>query len=328
MKILYLGSEVYGYELEIKKKLEEKNDVIYLNYMPSSIKLSILKVIKLFFGKKIYNLLLSHEINKCLKKSLKNTEKMEIDILFTVAWSLLKKENLLFLENFFSFKRKKLYLWDDVSKLKNFFEYRDYFDEVYSFDEEDCKKYTLKYRPTFYSERLKKSKKKGEINYIFSFIGEYSFRRANILKKIVNNYTNVYIHLYYNMYVYILKYLFNKEYKLKDIKFFKISREKYNQILQESKVVVDLINGKQTGVTQRTLDAVFLEKKIVTNNENIKLLPIYLENNVLIINENESIEEVSLKITTFLSTEYVKYSEEIINYYSLDKWVGEIFGKF
>ena len=72
MKILYLGSEFYGYELEIKKKLEEKNDVIYLNYMPSSIKLSILKVIKLFFGKKIYNLLLSHEINKCLKKSLKN----------------------------------------------------------------------------------------------------------------------------------------------------------------------------------------------------------------------------------------------------------------
>ena len=136
-----------------------------------------------------------------------------------------------------------------------------------------------------------------------------------------------FIYLYYSPYIYLLKYLFNKEYKMKDIKFSKISRENYNNILQESEIIIDLINSEQTGVTQRSLDAIFLEKKIITNNANIKLSPIYLENNVLVINEDQTKEEIISKVNTFLSTEYIKYSKEVIKYYSLDNWVEELFYK-
>ena len=133
--------------------------------------------------------------------------------------------------------------------------------------------------------------------------------------------------MYYSPYIYLLKYLFNKEYKIKDIKFSKISRENYNNILQESEIIIDLINSEQTGVTQRSLDAIFLEKKIITNNANIKLSPIYLENNVLVINEDQTKEKIISKVNTFLSTEYIKYPKEVIKYYSLDKWVEELFYK-
>ena len=286
----------------------------------------LLKVIRIIFGNILWERYLSHEVEKSLRKEIiKKSVKEDIDILFVIAWSFLKRENLVYLENFYKFKKKKLYLWDDIGKIKNFFEYKDYFDEVYSFDRRDCKNFNLKYRPTFYSERLKFLKKENEIKYIFSFIGEYSLRRSNLLKKIVQDYKKSFIYLYYSPYIYLLKYLFNKEYKMKDIKFSKISRENYNNILQESEIVIDLINSEQTGVTQRSLDAIFLEKKIITNNENIKLSPIYLKNNVLVINEDQTKEEIISKVNTFLSTEYIKYPEEIINYYSLDQWVKEIF---
>lgn len=326
MKILYVGYKFYGYENEIIEKLKKENEVIFLDYTPSFFKMVLLKVIRIIFGNILWERYLSHEVEKSLKKEIiKKSEKEDIDILFVIAWSFLKRENLVYLENFYKFKKKKLYLWDDIGKIKNFFEYKDYFDEVYSFDRRDCKNFNLKYRPTFYSERLKFLKKENEIKYIFSFIGEYSLRRSNLLKKIVQDYKKSFIYLYYSPYIYLLKYLFNKEYKMKDIKFSKISRENYNNILQESEIVIDLINSEQTGVTQRSLDAIFLEKKIITNNENIKLSPIYLKNNVLVINEDQTKEEIISKVNTFLSTEYIKYPEEIINYYSLDQWVKEIF---
>jgi len=326
MKILYIGYKFYGYENEIIEKLKKENEVTFLDYTPSFFKMVLLKVIRIIFGNALWERYLSHEVEKSLRKEIiKRSEKEDIDILFVIAWSFLKRENLVYLENFYKFKKKKLYLWDDIGKIKNFFEYKDYFDEIYSFDRRDCKNFNLKYRPTFYSERLKFLKKENEIKYIFSFIGEYSLRRSDLLKKIVQDYKKSFIYLYYSPYIYLLKYLFNKEYKMKDIKFSKISRENYNNILQESEIVIDLINSEQTGVTQRSLDAIFLEKKIITNNENIKLSPIYLENNVLVINETQTKEEIISKVNTFLLTEYMKYPEEIINYYSLDQWIKEIF---
>ncbi|ERT32867.1 hypothetical protein AB6N30_08285 [Fusobacterium animalis] len=328
MKILYVGYKFYGYENEIIEKLKKENEVIFLDYTPSFLKMVVLKVIRIIFGNALWERYLSHEVKKSLRKEIiKKSEKEDIDILFVIAWSFLKRENLVYLENFYKFKKKKLYLWDDIGKIKNFFEYKDYFDEVYSFDRRDCKNFNLKYRPTFYSERLKFLKKENEIKYIFSFIGEYSLRRSNLLKKIVQDYKKSFIYLYYSPYIYLLKYLFNKEYKIKDIKFSKISRENYNNILQESEIIIDLINSEQTGVTQRSLDAIFLEKKIITNNANIKLSPIYLENNVLVINEDQTKEKIISKVNTFLSTEYIKYPKEVIKYYSLDKWVEELFYK-
>ena len=328
MKILYVGYKFYGYENEIIEKLKKENEVIFLDYTPSFLKMVVLKVIRIIFGNALWERYLSHEVKKSLRKEIiKKSEKEDIDILFVIAWSFLKRENLVYLENFYKFKKKKLYLWDDIGKIKNFFEYKDYFDEVYSFDRRDCKNFNLKYRPTFYSERLKFLKKENEIKYIFSFIGEYSLRRSNLLKKIVQDYKKSFIYLYYSPYIYLWKYLFNKEYKIKDIKFSKISRENYNNILQESEIIIDLINSEQTGVTQRSLDAIFLEKKIITNNANIKLSPIYLENNVLVINEDQTKEKIISKVNTFLSTEYIKYPKEVIKYYSLDKWVEELFYK-
>lgn len=326
-KILYVGSDFYGYEKEIINELKKNYEVLFLNYMPSTLKLSFLKILKIIFGNESYERKLSKEINKCLKKNiLKNKiNKEKIDILFVIGWSLLKKENLKFLEKFFILKNKKLYLWDDLTKIKNFNEYRDYFEEIYSFDREDCHKFNLIFRPTFYSERLK-SLCEYDIIYDISFIGVYNFRRFLFLKKILKNYTKNYTLLYMNPYLYFFKYLFNTQYKFNYISFRKISRENYNKILKQSKIVVDLISDFQSGVTQRTLDALFLEKKVITNNKEVKKLEFYDRNNILIITENDSQKEIHLKIKEFNRLNYNKISNEIIDYYSIKRWVKDIFG--
>ena len=130
-------------------------------------------------------------------------------------------------------------------------------------------------------------------------------------------------------YISSLKYLFKifklpmkeKIKVLKNITLIYISREKYNKLMLNSEIILELLQFKQSGITQRTLDAVYLNKKLITNNSYVKKYDFYHENNILVINEN-TIEE---EIENFKKLEYVKISDEIIGYYSIEQWAKDIF---
>ena len=109
MKILYVGYKFYGYENEIIEKLKKENEVIFLDYTPSFFKMVLLKVIRIIFGNILWERYLSHEVEKSLRKEIiKKSVKEDIDILFVIAWSFLKRENLVYLENFYKFKKKEI----------------------------------------------------------------------------------------------------------------------------------------------------------------------------------------------------------------------------
>lgn len=319
MKILILSYNFFGYEKEIIEELKMNYEIKYVNLELTFLEMLYLYFIQIILSIKKRKEIYSKIINKKLK--IKNSDFKNIDILFVLGFNEFNQNNFDFLNNNFNIKEKYLYLWDDVTRVKEFSLYKKYFNQIYSFDKKDCQENEFIYRPTFYSKRLEKLEK-NKIKYEISFVGAYSIKRNFYLKNIIDkNFTNKFIYLYMDLKKYLKDYIFNLNYKVKDINFFKISKEKYNLIMSQSEIVIDLLQFNQTGVTQRTLDALYLNKKIITNNEYIKNYDFYNSNNILIINENTTEKE----IRNFKNKKYIEINKEIIEYYSLERWIKDIF---
>src|SRR5690554_708285 len=96
------------------------------------------------------------------------------------------------------------------------------------------------------------------------------------------------------------------------------------EVIQKSKnaeILIDLIRPNQSGLSFRYFEAMALQKKIITNNETVKMYDFYNPNNILIIkNDITDIDE------SFLNNAYEPLPEEIYNKYTLDHWVKTVFG--
>ena len=58
--------------------------------------------------------------------------------------------------------------------------------------------------------------------------------------------------------------------------------------IQKSKVVIEIVQDGQNGLTARALEAMFFETKLITNNKNIRNFEFYDSNNIFIIGEDDS----------------------------------------
>lgn len=313
-KIYILGSYFYGYEKEIINELEKKYEVIFVNYRLNIFEFFICKI----FGKKFKEFIINQKIKKKLENQL-------IDFLLVIGGQDLYKKNMLYIIKNNRIRRKILYLWDNIERVKNFQEIQGFFDKIHSFDYKDCEKYNLSYRPTFYSKRLEKLKNKElEENINIFFIGIYRKNRLDIVKKMYKD--ENFIYLYYSkLFFYLLKLLKEEEFigiDEKYINFQPVKKEKYNEIFKRSKYILDIPEKNQTGLTQRILDALFLGKKVITTQKSISEEKFYNPNNILII---ESYEDIK-KSDYFFKTEYEEIPNEIINYYSIGNWVKDILG--
>lgn len=311
-KIYILGSSFYGYEQEIINELKKKYDVTFINYRLNLFEFFLCKIL----GKKVKKIIIKQKLKQKLKQKM-------IDIILVIGGQEIYKENILYLKKNYEVKKYILYLWDNIDRVKNFNEIYKFFDKVYSFDYTDCEKYNLNYRPTFYSSRLKEVKYKNlEQNIEIFFIGIYRKNRLDIVKHLNNN--KNFIYLYYSkLFFYLLKFLKNKEFldvDKKYINFQPIKKEKYNEIFKHSKYILDIPEKNQAGLTQRILDALFLEKKIITTQKNIIKEKFYNKDNILIIEKYEDIKDHDY----FFKTEYRTIDKEIIEYYSIESWARDI----
>lgn len=306
-KIYILGNNFYGYEKEIINELSKNNIVKFIDYTLNIVEFFLYKIfgdrIKIFF------------INRKLKVLRGNA-----DLLLFIGGKNLTIENLMFLERRVKVDKKFLYLWDNIDRVKNVLKLRNKFDKIFSFDRRDCQEYNFIYRPTFYSSRLKYESRK--LKYNFFFVGVYRENRYKFLKKIVKK--NNFIYLYHHpLFYFIFKIIKRKEYKklsLKNIRFTPITREKYNTLFLESKYIIDIPESNQTGLTQRILDCLFMQKKIITTQHSIKDEEFFKYNNILIIEDNESL---NLEDDFFKST-YNEVPIEIIKQYSIQSWANDI----
>lgn len=324
-KLIFMGSYFYGYEQEIINELKKDHEVLYINMIPSTLKLICFNILKQIFGKNIYEFFLIKEVNKRIIKKLKSSSETDFDTLLVIGWGLLSKVNLKTIEEKVNIQKKILYLWDNKKKLKNLESYQDYFDKICSFDKKDCEQFGYEYVSTFYSKGLEEVKRKNyEDEYIFSFIGHYDDKRVEVLTKLKRiNLGEIYIYQYINKWIFILK-IWKLYKKRRELNFKKISRENYNIILKKSKIILDLISGDQVGVTQRALDALYLEKKVISNNHYIKNYSFYNPNNIYVVDDKLTKEKLKNEIENFLKKPYIKIEDKIVAEYNIETWKKKV----
>lgn len=92
--------------------------------------------------------------------------------------------------------------------------------------------------------------------------------------------------------------------------------EKILEMTVRARVVVDIVQEGQSGLTLRALEALYLGRKLMTNSKSIRESPLYSEDRVFILGDRSPSE-----IRSFLNTGTVPYPPEILEYYDFDSWL-------
>jgi hypothetical protein len=310
-KILFVAPDYYGFNEVVFDGLKNHSDFECVELVINQ------PYIYKNFGEKIINAFSKIIFNKNLKKEWVKKQNIEIidkhisfDVVIINRPDVLKNEELdLILKKS---KRKILLLWDSLDKI-NLKDYVELFDDVFSFDSDDCKKYNLKKITNFYwveSENIK------TLNYDIAYMGTndkrmdlivelYKFFSENSMKAKAKIFT-------YKSHPIQITLPKNIEIINKIIPF----KDSYKYYLN-SKCILDVAHENQIGLSFRPFEALGLNKKLITTNKEIIKYDFYNPKNIYVVDDLKNI-----KIPTdFFESNYQKIPQEIYEKYSLKNWV-------
>lgn len=232
------------------------------------------------------------------KKNLKNTDV----VIFTdnpyrsqMAKYVKKKSNC----------KVILYYWNVINENNKKILKDKNIDEIWTFDENDSKKYNIKFFPQFYYNCIEKSKLSGNTpNYDCIFLGAVKDRKNEILdvKKILDEEN--------------IKTYFKIVYNKNDF----IEYSEYLDLITKTRAIIDIVGESQSGLTLRVLEALYYSKKLITNNKNIKKYDFYNKNNIFIIGEDDK-----NNLKNFINAKFDTMGQEkYIKKYSYENWINTL----
>lgn len=99
----------------------------------------------------------------------------------------------------------------------------------------------------------------------------------------------------------------------------KISYPEYLKQLSASRCVIDICQQNQPGLTRRPLEALFYNKKLITNNPHIKEYNFYNPANILILQDTPSTRQIK----EFMECPMVEIPDFIKRQYDINQWVSQ-----
>ncbi|TNS42929.1 glycosyltransferase, partial [Escherichia coli] len=214
-----------------------------------------------------------------------------------------------------------LYLWDSLKNKPNAPKLFPLFDKVSTFDRKDSDDFNINLIPLFYTRKFDaKYYPVQPLKYDVCFIGTAHSNRLKyldeILKLISNNkQISKYIFLFFpSRMLFLIKKLFCNSSTKHKINFESLPSAKVVDAILSSAVVIDIHHPSQHGLTMRTIEAVGLNKKIITTNADIKKYDFYDPKDVYVYQSGDSkLPDV------FLSTSTTNFKNREM--YSLKCWV-------
>lgn len=193
-----------------------------------------------------------------------------------------------------------------------------YFDEVFSFDPEDSKKYGFTPMTNYNYLSEEKAAKPTETDAIY--VGSLDQR----VEKLYGLAQGLYVlNKHYRFYI-VGKTAWKK--KLHPSKGFifriqAIPPRNLPDYYRTSRVIVDLVRAHQNGLSFRFFEAMALKKKIITNNVHVKDYDFYHPDNIKILGED-------VINNNFFESPYRELDEEVYKKYTLENWVKTIFALY
>lgn len=190
---------------------------------------------------------------------------------------------------------------------------KKYTDKVCSFDKNDCEKYKMEYFYKFFP--YNKIEAVEEFKYKFNavFIG-LNKNRIRILKTIEEEL----LKLGQSTFFHILNE--KKFTKIKGTTKKRINYSETEKYIYNSDIIVEILKENQDGITIRTLEAFYNEKKLITNNKNIKKYDFYSPKNIFII---EDLKNIKIDKDFILNKNFYQ-NYNIVENYSFKNWIEEL----
>lgn len=221
-----------------------------------------------------------------------------------------------------SSKNISLFLWNKINpkklKTKLFLSTIKKFKiTVYTFDPSDAKKYNFNYTPQIFSSfAIEKSiniNNSNEIESDFAFIG-YDKGRFKTLKDLSELLKNSKFNIK------IIKDKTSKDINHHFYTDTPVLYEEYLNIIRKSNCLLELSKSGQSGVTIRILEALYLNKKVITNNKDVINYDFYHVNNILILKNSTSKQD----IMNFLSLPFDIKAARFINNYEIKMMIESV----
>lgn len=217
------------------------------------------------------------------------------------------------------------YAWDSFKNRPVWRNNLDTFDHVSTFDITDAQELNINYRPLFASQR-KNNQQLIKKTFDLSFVGTLHSDRYDVALRVlsaIEDNSRVFFYFYVQAkWVLWIREGFNR--KLNNIRrkyffFDPLPASDYEEIMRNSRAVLDIEHAEQTGLTMRTVETLLSGIKLITTNRSIKKTNLYNTKNVLIIDRSAPYIPVD-----FLFSEFGDYRPEVHHYYSLKRWCHEV----
>lgn len=296
---------------DLKQQVSEDEELknikfIEVSLIDNNIILKILRKLHIFFKIPRKDIWLD-------KSKLESIEKEDIIIFFdSYTFEYLDLANKL--KN-----KKKIWLWNqlDKSKCKYVAKMKEIFkNQIWSFDPKDCKKENFNFTSQFYWRKKDNEKIEGE-EYDLLFIGRdkgrYKFLEKFFffLKKGKMRIFGAILKEKFKLYP-ASKYLTNKFFEYSEI----------IRLIEKSQCILDINKEEQEGLTLRVMEAIFFEKKLITNNLEIIKYDFYTPENIYILNDIKKINYS--EIIDFINAPHRKVDEIKLEKYTFKFWLKNI----
>ncbi len=312
-KLLFIAPGYYGFNEVVYDGLKKYSgyDVIHIN--------STLPYQYKSFSEKIYNFFLKTFFRKNIKNIKRGEHIQRIIHSHDYDLVLINRPDVLTeydLSSAIQKSRNSIVLfWDSIQKIPSQKEYIKKFDICYSFDSEDCKKYNLKYITNFYFIKENKKDNKYMIGYLATYdnriketIKLFNYFKENRISSmgLIFTYKSIPIEekLPANLKVIheIIPFLTSYKYYL------------------DFKIILDIAHSNQKGLSFRPYEAIGLNKKLITTNQEILHYDFYNPNNIFVLDDTQ---EFSIP-ESFINGDYEQPEEWIKEKYYIKNWIKTI----
>jgi len=311
-KITIIAPESFGYLDFLIKELNANPEVqaVFINH--SKIKYKYKSVFD-----KLFNVFRKIILNKNIKNSYKSQEIIEqVEGLGEQDFIVVVRPDKLELNTIKSLKKytKNYYsfYFDAISNFPEKIALIPYFDQVFSYENEDVEKYELSFIT----------------NYIYDFEvtnhlnSEYKIFNVSSFDERFQSLENIATYLKKNNISY--KIIVRKE-KVDASEIVTFTEEyvplnKVREFLLKADVLLDIQKENQSGLSFRVFESLGYQKKLITTNKDIIHYDFYNPNNIIVVDpKNIQIPK------TFFETSYQEIPNSILYKYTLAGWIEKVF---
>ncbi|MDX6979501.1 CgeB family protein [Citrobacter freundii] len=314
-RVLLVCPRFFGYETKIAESLSRLSyEVDFIDERPSN------SVIFKIIQRLGINFLIKKIIYRYFMEEISKLEGACYDVALFINIESVDKKILKLFNDKLKLSNRILYMWDSSKNKPNFPKLICHFDKVATFDPIDSKRFCLEYIPLFYSKRQNKIVKK---SFDISFIGTAHSDRYKVASEIIKtahkNGLKTYSYFYYpSRFLFLLRCIFDSRLNLSafySVNYSPMPYDKYCDVIESSKYVLDINHPDQSGLTMRTLEALGVGAKVLTTNFNIKDSELYKKGYVAIVDR---------KLPTFNSSIFRKDVKVDVSEYYIDNWVVKL----